>query len=156
MDDKFVQENKNRTQFTLFPTKWNEYVSKSKIQYMKGLLFTFLLVSLFQCGKDGKDTLDELIGCEQSSCETEAMVVDMTGLDGCGLMFQLTDGTRLEPERRTYVTAPSKTEDPLYHFDLKAGQRVKISWEESLALSTCMGGRIVFVTCITECKKPAE
>lgn len=118
---------------------------------MKGLITSILLFSLFQCDKN-----TELIPCGQSSCTTEATVVDMTGLDGCGVMFELADGTRLEPERRTYVAAPSPTEDPLYHFNLKVGQHVKISWQESLALSTCMAGPIVFITCITECEKPAE
>lgn len=79
-------------------------------------------------------------------------MVDMTGLDGCGLMFELADGTRLEPEMRTYVQAPTKEEDPLYHFELKAGQTVKIDWQESTGLaSICMAGPIVFITCITEC-----
>ncbi len=118
---------------------------------MKGLTFMILLTSLFQCGKEKEPIL-----CNDSACQTEATVVDMTGLDGCGLMFELADGTRLEPEHRTYVQAPSIEDDPLFHFNLKAGQRVKISWEESLALSACMAGRIVFITCISECKKPAE
>ena len=119
---------------------------------MKGFVVSLLLVSLFQCGKDGNE-----INCENTSCATEATVVDMTGLDGCGLMFELADGTRLEPERRTYVQAPTLEEDPLYHFDLKAGQVVKINWQESPGLaSICMAGPIVFMTCITECKKPID
>lgn len=125
-------------------------MSNIKIHYMKGFVVLLLLVSLFQCGKESNG-----IDCENTSCATEAIVVDMTGLDGCGLMFELADGTRLEPERRTYVKAPTLEEDPLYHFDLKAGQIVKINWEESTDLaSICMAGPIVFITCITECKKP--
>ncbi len=116
---------------------------------MKGIVFSLLLVSLFQCGKDE-------VGCANSHCGTEATVVDLTGLDGCGLVFELADGSRLEPEMRTYIKAPTIDEDPLYHFELKVGQKVKISWEESLALSACMNGKIVFITCITECKKPAD
>jgi len=116
---------------------------------MKGSIALVFLLSLFQCHSSS-----ELDTCSDSGCATEAKVVDMTGLDGCGIMFELADGTRLEPERRTYITAPTIEEDPLYHFELKVGQQVKISWEESLALSACLAGPIVFVTCITECKKP--
>jgi hypothetical protein len=117
---------------------------------MKGFVVLLLLLSLFQCGKESNE-----MDCENTSCATEATVVDMTGLDGCGLMFELADGTRLEPERRTYIKAPTVEEDPLYHFDLKVGQAVKINWEESTDLaSICMAGPIVFITCIIECKKP--
>lgn len=117
---------------------------------MKGLVFSILLASLFQCGQDS-----DLVSCDKSNCGTSATVVDLTGLDGCGLMFELADGTRLEPEMRTYIQAPTVEEDPLYHFELKAGQSVKIDWVESTGMaSICMAGPIVFITCITECKKP--
>lgn len=136
-------------QFKSFPTIWNEYVSKSKIQCMKGFIAFVLLTSLFQCGRQAENEISK-------GCGTKATVVDMTGLDGCGLMFELEDGSRLEPELRTYIKAPSREEDPMYYFELEAGKKVTISWEESLALSACMGGRIVFITCIAECEEPAE
>lgn len=111
---------------------------------------SILLISLFQCSKE-----DGEMNCDNTTCATEATVVDMTGLDGCGFMFELVDGTRLEPERRIYIQAPTKEEDPLYHFNLKPGQIVKINWIESTDLaSICMAGPIVFITCITECRKP--
>ncbi len=113
------------------------------------MVFSLLLLSLFQCGKDD-------VTCADSPCGTDATVVDLTGLDGCGLVFELADGTRLEPEMRTYVQAPTIEEDPLYHFEMKAGQKVKISWQESLAMTVCMNGKIVFITCISECKNPAD
>lgn len=118
---------------------------------MKGLIASIFLVSLFQCGETTEVTV-----CGTAGCNTEATVVDMTGLDGCGIMLQTADGKLLEPERRTYVTVPDPAEDPLYHFNLQVGQKVKISWEESLALSACMAGPIVFITCITECETPSE
>lgn len=114
---------------------------------MKGLLYTLLLFALFQCGKD---EVDELAGCGKSTCRTEAQVVDMTGLDGCGLMFKLADGTLLEP------MAATKPEEALFGFTLQAAQQVKISWEETQASSTCLAGRIVTITCITLCDKPTE
>lgn len=117
---------------------------------MKGLLISFLLLGLFQCDRDS-----DLESCDKSSCGTTATVVDLTGLDGCGLMFELADGTRVEPEMRTYIQAPTAEEDPLYHFALQAGQTVKIDWVESTGMaSICMAGPVVFITCISECKKP--
>ncbi|MGE0770417.1 MAG: hypothetical protein AB7K37_01810 [Cyclobacteriaceae bacterium] len=112
---------------------------------IKGLGFVLLLVGLFQCEGNKKQP------CESSACAVTATVVDLTGLDGCGLVFELEDGSRKIPEYRTYVQPPKPEEDPLYYFDLKAGQRVRISYEESLALSACMAGSIIFVTCITDC-----
>lgn len=118
---------------------------------MKGIMVSLILLGLLQCSKNGSE-----ISCEGSSCSTMATVVDATGLDGCGFLFELADGSRLDPERRTYIKAPTVEEDPLYHFEMKAGQLVKIDWEESLALNACMAGPIVFITCITECKKPVD
>jgi len=119
---------------------------------MKGLIFSLLLtLGLQSCG----DTYTIICGTEP--CGTIAKVVDMTGLDGCGLMFELPNGTRLEPEFRTYIQAPTVDQDPLYHFNLKAGQTVKIDWEESKELaSICMAGPIVFITCIVEVKGAVE
>lgn len=121
--------------------------------YMKELvIFSLFVISFSQCSKNSNE-----LPCESSSCSTHATVVDKIGLDGCGLMFELADGTLMEPERRVYVKAPSLTEDPLYHFNLKVGQTVKIDWVESKGLaSICMAGSIVFITCISECEKPAN
>lgn len=119
---------------------------------MKGLICTLLLTVFLQgCG----DSYTIICGTEP--CGTTAKVVDMTGLDGCGLMFELPNGTRLEPEHRVYIQAPTVAEDPLYHFNLKAGQVVKIDWVESKDLaSICMAGPIVFITCIKEVKGAVE
>lgn len=118
---------------------------------MKGIIISLLLVSLFQCNKGTHE-----INRENTSCGRYAKVVDMAGLDGCGLMFELADGTRLDPERRVYVQAPTLAQDPLYHFDLKSGQEVTINWEQSLALNSCMAGPIVFITCIEEVQELVE
>jgi len=119
---------------------------------MKGLMFSLLLITFLQsCG----DSYTIICGTEP--CGTVAQVVDKTGLDGCGLMFQLADGTLLEPEFRTYIQAPTIAQDPLYHFSLKPGQTVKIDWIESKELaSICMAGPIVFITCITNYEAPVE
>ncbi|MEQ8362089.1 MAG: hypothetical protein RH948_04415 [Cyclobacteriaceae bacterium] len=119
---------------------------------MKGLIFSLLLILFIQgCG----DSYTIICGAEP--CGTVAQVVDKTGLDGCGLMFQLPDGTLLEPEFRTYIQTPTVEQDPLYHFNLKAGQTVKIDWVASKELaSICMAGPIVFITCIKEVKGAVE
>ena len=109
---------------------------------MKYLGFVFVLVALLRC-----DTT-EVIVCFPMECSTLATVKDLSGLDGCGLLFELEDGTRLEPERRVYVQPPGQEEDPLYYFDLKANQKVQISYQYSNAASACMAGDMVFITCI--------
>ncbi len=94
-----------------------------------------------------------MAGCDKASmsgCSTEATVIDLKGLDGCDFAFELNDGTRLLPERRTYIQAPSKEEDPIYHYQFVAGTKVHINFEESLALGACMAGPIIFVTCLSD------
>lgn len=90
-------------------------------------------------------------------CNSGAMatVKDLTGLDGCGFVFELTDGTRLEPLRLMYCGTPplpkEVTEDPLYDFQFVDGKQVRIGYEEvNDAASICMVGKIVRITCIEE------
>lgn len=90
-----------------------------------------------------------------SSCTTFATVSDLTGLDGCGFVFELEDGTRLEPVRPVIFcgTPPLPkeiTEDPLFGFEFVDGKRVKISYEEKESPSVCMVGPVVKITCIKE------
>ena len=106
----------------------------------QGLVFVFgFLMMAASCEKDSVN-----------GCSKDATVIDLTGLDGCNFAFELNDGTRLLPERRTYIQAPSKEEDPVYHYQFVAGTKVRLGFEESLAVGICMAGRIVFVTCITD------
>jgi hypothetical protein len=84
-----------------------------------------------------------------------ATVRDLTGLDGCGFVFELEDGTRLEPNRIGYCgTEPLPkeiTEDPLFDFEFVDGKQVIISYEEVEDMaSICMVGRIVKITCLQE------
>ena len=97
-----------------------------------------------------------LMGCDHEispppvdGCSTEAVIKDLTGLDGCGFVLELNDGTRLIPERRIYIQAPTNEDDPIYHFEMKDGKKVKISYRDSELLGACMAGEIVFITCIT-------
>ena len=96
------------------------------------------------------------------SCKTGvlATVKDLTGLDGCGFVFELKDGSRLEPKRMFFCgTLPlpkEVTEDPLYNFTFVDGKQVRIGYEEITdAASICMVGKIVKITCIDE-TNPSE
>lgn len=90
-------------------------------------------------------------------CDTSviATVRDLTGLDGCGFVFELNDGTRLAPMRLLYCGTPplpkEVTEDPLYDFQFVDGKQVRIGYEEIQDVaSICMVGKIVKITCIEE------
>ena len=116
------------------------------------ILLLFILAStLTNCG-------DEyiIIDCFPKQCGITATVINLEGQDACGLVFQLSDGTYLIPEKRTYITAPSPEEDPLYYFDLEAGQKVELGFKKSAVLTSCMSGKVVFITCIREVKGAIE
>ena len=93
----------------------------------------------------------------QASCDegVRATVRDLTGLDGCGFVFELQDGTRLEPQRLMYCGTPplpkEVTEDPLYNFEWVDGKQVVIAYKEVPETgSFCMVGPIVKITCLQE------
>lgn len=111
---------------------------------MRLFCFAFLFLTLWQC--------DTPVSHSAEACHVRATVKDLTGLDGCRLVFELEDGTLLEPEMRVYVQPPLPEEDPLYYFELKAGQQVLIGYRASDAASVCMAGQMVFITCI----RPAD
>lgn len=105
-----------------------------------------LLTGLFKCGGSEEKVGDYI----PVGCSVTATVTDFTGLDGCGLMLVLEDGTRLNPEKRVYVTAPKQEDDPLYYFTLTAGDKVKIAYKDVDGMDACMAGKPVFITCITK------
>jgi hypothetical protein len=91
------------------------------------------------------------------SCSIPATIRDLTGLDGCGYVFELSDGTRLGPELIIRCGTPPYNDDAritndnaLLGFEPVDGMRVMISYEESESLSTCMVGPSVKITCIRE------
>jgi hypothetical protein len=90
-------------------------------------------------------------------CNTPATVRDLTGLDGCGFVFELEDGNRLEPLRILYCgtpSAPNETKDnPLLDFEFVDGKKVMINYEILPNYgSICMVGPIVKIKCISEVK----
>jgi hypothetical protein len=118
---------------------------------MKTLTFILSLLSatLFWSCEDDKINN---VSCTDGELAT---VKDLTGLDGCGFVFELSDGTRLEPMRLLFCGTPplpeEVTEDPLYNFQFIDGKQVRIKYEVLPdAASICMVGKIVKITCIEE------
>jgi len=120
---------------------------KGKVEMKAIAIAVVLLTSLFNCNGGKVGDVDKDI---HSGCTERATITDFTGLDGCGLMLVLDDGTRLNPERRVYIQAPKREDDPLYYFEMKAGEKVKISYKETGGADACMAGKRVFITCITK------
>ncbi|RBL91260.1 hypothetical protein [Chitinophaga flava] len=77
-----------------------------------------------------------------STCRYTGEVKDMSGIDGCGLVITMKDGTTLQPVE---FANPG--------FTLKAGQTVRFDFMELKDRpSNCMGGRVVRIECIQETK----
>ena len=112
---------------------------------MKTFIALLLMIFLFpQCSEEGL----------KKACSTRATVRDLTGLDGCGFVFELEDGTRIEPIV-TYMcgTKPlpkEATEDPLFNFSFAEGKRVLISFEPASNATICMAGFPAIITCLSE------
>src|SRR5688572_16796943 len=113
------------------------------------LLFIFITLTAFQCSND-----DEVLA-DVALCSTKATMRDLTGFDGCGFVFELEDGTRLEPLRIGYCGTPPMPKDlpkdPLAGFEFVDGKKVKIGYTlAESGGSICMVGPLVHITCITE------
>lgn len=71
-------------------------------------------------------------------CTYTGTVHDKTGLDGCGLVVELDNGTVIEPVLSNIS------------FSMYDKQRVKLAYKELEMVSICMGGKIAEITCIEE------
>jgi hypothetical protein len=102
-----------------------------------------------------------IAGCEKDrtplpECSTQATIKNLTGLDGCGYVFELNDGTIIEPYRvplfcGTPPLPKEITQDPLYQLSWIEGKKVMISFDViDTLLSTCMAGKIAKVTCLRD------
>jgi hypothetical protein len=115
----------------------------------KILVLIFVAFTFTQCDDDNNGT-----------CSTFATVKDLTGFDGCGFVFELEDGTRLEPLRIFICGTPplpeTSQEDPLIGFEFVDEKRVRISYEVTENLSACMVGPVVKITCIQEMPTSTE
>lgn len=122
------------------------------------LILSFLSFSLVQCATTEEHELELL---SESDCGTPATVKDLRGLDGCGFVFELEDGTTLEPAIIGWCGTPPISEeqmaDPLRNFEWEAGKKVMINYEvlDNMG-SVCMAGPIVKITCISEINSSEE
>ena len=110
-------------------------------------IYGFLVVmifSRFQC-----EDKHDVIVCG-TICPYEATVKDLSGLDGCGFVLEMKDGSRLIPQRLTYIQPPDSLQDPGYYFNFKHDQRVCFGYREVEGVDVCMAGNLVFLTCIAE------
>ncbi|GEO05104.1 hypothetical protein AAE02nite_27680 [Adhaeribacter aerolatus] len=103
-------------------------------------IFVILLLTLNSCTQ-AEDV-------PEANCGTLATVRNLTGLDGCGFVFELDNGTKLEP----YIPAQNTTDgqqSPLKNFPLADGQRVSITYQVRQDVgSICMAGSIAEITCL--------
>lgn len=97
---------------------------------MKKFLILFLFPSFLLANKCSTEPSEY-----KESCTSSGVVVDMTGLDGCGLMIQLEDGKKLE-----VVGMPKGVA-------LNAGDSVVFDYEPAEGMSICMAGEMVNITC---------
>jgi len=114
----------------------------------KSFSIIVLLVALFAACNDGEPR----VSCPDG---VKATLRNLTGLDGCGFVFELADGTKLEPQLLMYCGTPplpkEVTEDPLYNFEWVDGKQVIIAYKEIPEMgSFCMVGPIVKITCLEE------
>lgn len=116
---------------------------------MKALLKSLVVLSLLTSFSCSEVTLDPVV------CGVPATVRDLTGLDGCGWVFELEDGTKVEPYWPWFCGTPplpaEMTESPLYNYQYVDGKEVYISYEAVPDVgSSCMTGTIGKITCISD------
>ena len=107
--------------------------------------FIVLLLARFECSDH-----PEVVKCE-ILCSQQATVKDLTGLDGCGFVLELADGSRLIPQRLVYIQPPDADEDPGYSFNFVDGQKVCFGYNEVSGADACMAGKLIFLSCIKVC-----
>jgi hypothetical protein len=67
---------------------------------------------------------------------TKATIEDFTGLDGCGMMLVLENGTALEPGNLNDFSSTVSITD---------GQKVWVKYQENNVASICMAGQTVLI-----------
>lgn len=85
-------------------------------------------------------------------CTTPATIRNFAGLDGCGYLLALNDGSILEPLKLVMCGPPPQSimtlHDPLFDFQ-EDGLKVFIDYGDHEGVSACMAGKLVRITCIT-------
>ena len=82
-----------------------------------------------------------LASCAQQHCSHGVPVKmrNLNGLDGCGWVLELTDGSRLEPINLN-----------TYNLNLVEGKKIYVTYEDFPGASICMVGKIVKITSVCE------
>src|ERR1700741_5462938 len=119
------------------------------------LCSAIILFSLTQCCNypDPEPEIDQ--------CSTRATIKDLTGLDGCGFVFELEDGTLIQPIIYFYCGTGSFTDpgdsDPIFGYEFVDGKSVTIDYEiEEYQMNACMGATVARITCLTDVKLPTQ
>ena len=99
-----------------------------KTKLILGTLF-IALISFTSCNKNN--------GCSKSE---KAWVRDFSETDTCGIVFQLEDGTKLEPVNLAEFSTMNFAE----------GDLVWLSYKGASGASTCGIGDIVEIRCVSE------
>jgi hypothetical protein len=93
---------------------------------------------------------------EPTTCSVPAKVRDLSGLDGCGWVFELEDGTNLIPHWQwgfcgTPPLPEGMAEDPLYLYEYVDGKTVFIQYTVLTDMATaCMAGPVAKISCIKD------
>lgn len=93
-------------------------------------LAAFAILLMFSCSDKGE--------CKGS---VHVVVKDLTGLDGCGKVLQLDDGSYLEPQNMND-----------FNIDYLVGDEYHVTFKEISGGSFCMVGKIVEIKCLSEDK----
>lgn len=118
-------------------------IPKSIIKPKISLFANILIVNIFIGFALSACTKNDI----QKKCTTLAVVKDLRGSDGCGFVFELEDGERLEPVQ---------TDIELFrNIELREGKKVAIAYQNiENAYSNCMMGKMVKITCIESITEP--
>lgn len=141
-----------KTIATLFKSFASRFQIFKKAIFMKKIFLVFALFlglgMLSSCHKhhDPKphgDCKNKDKTSSDSTCNTLITAKNLEGLDGCGWMFVLEDGTKLLP-----IFSPT-----FVPITFKEGQQFKIAYKENTNVMTvCMAGKTVDILCLTEVK----
>ena len=122
-------------------------VSNKKNIVMRIKIFLLLASTIFITCSDEENLPDKV-------CSIPATVRDLTGLDGCGFVFELQDGQRLIPLVLAYCGTPplppEVTENPLYNFNWEDGKQVMIDYYIEDMPNNCMVGPVAKITCVSD------
>ena len=87
--------------------------------------------------------LAALSSCQKGGCKeaVKAEFKDLTGLDGCGIVIQLSDGSYIEPQNLSDFSITPED-----------GKKIWVQYHSTQGGSICMVGDIVKIDCISERK----